>query len=242
VRNFFPISLILISSAFTARATVIYSDVTNYSGSGYAALGASTVGSNIITNVVADDITSDATEVGTAVTSFEFSIVNFNSVSVTVSPLVSFWTNTGTGGGPGTLLGSFTINAVTIGAGAAQLFTVNEGGGTFFVAPAAFWAGLTFDNNNGATGATAAQLNKIGQGIFAPPTVGSSADSFFQGTTPGQQSSNNPAGTFDFFNGNPVADFGWEFSNSMTAAPEPSSVLLVAAGFGLAALLAKRRS
>jgi hypothetical protein len=111
------------------------------------------------------------------------------------------------------------------------LFTFNGGS---FVVPAGgtFFAGVYFDDNGGTTGATAAQLNLLGQGVFAPPTVGSSQDSFFQ--TTGAGGGANPAGSFANFGGNPTADFGWAFSGTL-ATPEPGTgLLLLLAGVPLA--------
>jgi hypothetical protein len=31
-----------------------------------------------------------------------------------------------------------------------------------------FWAGITFDDNNGTTGATLVQLDNLGKGVFRP--------------------------------------------------------------------------
>ena len=49
----------------------------------------------------------------------------------------------------------------------------------------AIWAGIAFDNNGGATGATAAQLDNLAQGIFSPPDLGTSADQYFVTTAAG---------------------------------------------------------
>jgi hypothetical protein len=91
-----------------------------------------------------------------------------------------------------------------------------------------FWAGVTFDGNNGTTGATLANLNNLGPGIFDPPTLGSSQDQFFATNSAGSFLANNPAGSFFNFGGSPVANFGWAFSGTPPAAPgapEPPSLL-----------------
>ena len=74
----------------------------------------------------------------------------------------------------------------------------------------AIWAGIAFDNNGGTTGATAAQLDNLAQGIFSPPEVGTSADQYFVTTAAGSFASDNPVGTLANFGGAPPADFGWE--------------------------------
>ena len=88
-----------------------------------------------------------------------------------------------------------------------------------------FWAGITFDDNNGTTGISLSQLNNIGQLIYNPPTVGSSLDLYFQSIGPGDFPTGSPAGSFLFFNGSPVANFFWEFT--VTPVPEPTSLTLL---------------
>jgi hypothetical protein len=226
--------------ASIARADVLYSDVTTFSGEGFPNGGATVVAGNNTTVMVADDITVAAGAAGATVTGFTFSVANFNAAAVSARPTLAFFDNDGSSGGPGTLLGSFTLSPQSFAAGAVAFFT---DAGTFIVpASGTFWAGVFFDDNNGGTGATTAQLNSLGQGVFGPPTVGSSADEFFQSSGAGSASS-NPAGGFFFFGGNPVADFGWSFTGDL-ATPEPGTgLLLLLAGVPLAwRLRAKRRS
>jgi hypothetical protein len=225
-----------VAAAFTlalmSPAAVIYSNVTNFSGNGYAQGGATEVAGNDTTTMALDDITVAAGNGGVTVNSFTFSVANFNTTAVTAQPIVEFFDNNGASGGPGTLIASFAFTPISFTAGVVALFTST---GTFVVpAGGTFFAGVYFDDDNGTTGATAAQLNLLGQGIFAPPTVGSSQDSFFHTTGPGS-AANNPAGAFEFFGGNPVADFGWAFSDAALATPEPGTgLLLLLAGVPLA--------
>lgn len=228
----FSTFLAIACTAVPAGAVVIYSDTTTFSGSAYANGGATVVSGNDITNTVADDISPVASGVGQSVDAFTFSIANPNSLTLSVQPTISIWNSDGTSGGPGTLLYSAAFNPISVGASAVNLFTFNPGT-PLFVATSSFWAGITFSNDLGTLAITAAQLNQFGQGIFAPPTVGSSQDAFFGGNTPGQQGANNPSGSLVFFGGNPTADFGWSFD---TIAPEPSSLLLAGAALALVAL------
>lgn len=232
---FLPLGCLLFAAG--AQATVIYSDTTTFSGEGFANGGATVIAGNDVTKMAADDITVAPGFAGATVSSFTFSVANLNTSAVTAQPLIRFYSNDGTSGGPGTLLGAFTFNPISFSASVVGLFTFS--GSNLFTVPTSgtFWAGITFDDNTGATGATAAQLNNLGQGLFNPPTVGSSTDAFFETTSAGTFTGNNPAGGFDFFGGNPVANFGWSFSGT-AATPEPGTGMLsllaaipLAAGF-----------
>jgi hypothetical protein len=222
-------------SPFGARATpgASYSNIDTYSGQAYSN-GGSTAG---ITRMVCDDLTFALPYLaGQSFTSFTFSVSNLNTVAVSARPRVRFWRTVGAGGGPGTYYSAigYTFNAISFGANSVGLFTGNIGPG--FLQPAAgqtLWAGITFDNNGGATGATNDQLNLLGQGIFSPPAVGSSADTFWSSTVGGSFFNvNNPAGSQSNFGGNPAANFGWEFN-----VPTPGSIALL----GMGGLLAARR-
>lgn len=164
-----------------------------------------------VTTMVADDITPAAGFAGQSVTGFTFSVANFNAAAVSAAPTVYFYSSSGSGGGPGTLLGGINFNTILFASSSVNTFTYNPGTALFSL-PAAggfFWAGMSF--SDGATGtATPAQLNNLGQGIFNPPTVGSSQDAFFQSTAPAAVV-NNPAGSFFNFGGTPAANFGWQF-------------------------------
>jgi hypothetical protein len=71
---------------------------------------------------------------------------------------------------------------------------------------------------------TAAQLNLMGQGVFDAPTIGSSADVFWITTAAGSFfAPNNPVGSLSNLGGNPVANFGWEFSVDAPVPAKPTS-------------------
>lgn len=194
-----------------------YSNLTNFLGQGFVNGGATLQGANTITRLVADDITPTGANAGASITQFTFSVANFNSVAVTVRPRVRFWFADGAAGAPGTYYNlpgpvGFSFNPIAVNPGVV-LLTATLTPNLFSMPGVPFWAGLTFDDNNGTTGATAAQLDGLGQGIFAPPTVGSSNDVFFATTAAGNFFNlANPAGALGNLGGNPVANFGWEFN------------------------------
>jgi hypothetical protein len=231
--------LLVCSFAFTARATVIYSNTSNFSGDVTQNGSATELDTFDRTGIDADDIMPIAAGVGADVNSITYNIVNLNSTAVVFQPFLSIWAADGAGGGPGTLLYSQGLPDISQVPG-IEIYTFASGGPTLFVAPGQFWAGISFDNDNGSLSISSLELNNLGQGIYAPPTVGSSANEVFLGS-PGQQNSSNPTGNLTNFGPGLTADFGWEFDGTL-ATPEPASALLVAAGLALAGALAKRRA
>jgi hypothetical protein len=235
-----PLTWMLIAGS--AHAATIYSNVTNFSGSAFADGGATVTAGTDTTKLIADDITVASGFGGAVVDSFSFAVANLNAAAVTARPLVRFYDDDGAGNGPGTLLGSFDFNPISFGADAVAIFTFTAS--NLFTVPSGgtFWAAITFDDNAGTTGATQAQMNELGMGIFGPPTVGSSQDSFFETTSAGDFASNDPAGGFFNFGGNPVGDFGWSFDSAATTTPEPGTGMLsLLAAIPLAAYFRVRR-
>jgi hypothetical protein len=209
-----------------------YSNITTFTGFVVANGSATVQAGNDITALLADDCVTIAP--GMNVTQFSFSVGNGNSVTVTARPRVRFWANDGTGGAPGTFLAGFTFNPISFTASNVGLFSATIAAGSLIVpANGVIWAGMTFDDNTGTTGATAAQLNNLGQGTFNPVDVGSSADRDFLTSAAGSFLVNNPTGAIrpSPFGANPVANYAWEF------VPAPSSLGLL----GLGGLLAARR-
>jgi hypothetical protein len=198
-----------------------YSNISNFTGQGFANGGSALQGSNTITRLVADDITPTGVHAGMTVAQWTFSVANFNAVPVIARPRVRFYLADGSSGGPGTLLVGFSFNAITIPAGSVQLLTATGAG--FPMPGTRFWAGLTYDNNNGATPATAAQLDQLGQGLFSPPTIGSSLDQMFVTGAAGSFLASNPAGSLNNFGGTPPANFGWEFNVDQQVPTQPST-------------------
>ena len=170
-----------------------------------------------------------------------FSVYNGNDASVSAVADLRFYAANGVDGGPGTLLYGYNTPALTFAAGesALKLVDLPTGPTVFAVPDGTFWAGLSFSDGNGTTGATADQLADLGQLTYDPPTVGSSSDLFFQSDTAGAFTTSRPTGNLSSFGGDPAASFGWQFNVADTAVPEPTSIGL--AGVAAAAVLGRRR-
>ena len=203
------------SRGTTFLDVVQYSNVTNFLGQGFVNGGSGLQGANRITRLVADDLTPNGTSTGLDVTQVKFSVANFSANPVTCRARIRFWFDNG--GVPGAYYNvpanvGFSFNPLTFAPG-VTVVTGNIGPGLFSMPGTLFWAGITFDDNNGTTGATAADMDLLGQGIFDPPDVGTSEDVGFQTADPGSFfGTSNPTGALFNFGGAPVVNFGWEFT------------------------------
>jgi hypothetical protein len=222
---------------------IVYDNTTTPLVSAFQNGGAANQGGNTITRYVADDVTPLAGFAGRSVTQFTLSVANLNSTPVMARPRVRFFLPDGPGQAPGTGLASLAFPATTFAATSISLITSSILAPGQFVIPTGFtffWAGVVFDDNNGATGATLAQLNMFGQGAFNPPSAGSSVDIFFLSSAAGVPG-DNPAGNLQNFGGSPPANFGWRFE--VAAVPEPGPlVLLLPAAMGLLARAGRART
>jgi len=203
--------------------SVDYSNVSNFLGQAFVNGGSEVQGANRITRLIADDITPDG-QSGFDVIEITFSVANLNATPVTARPRIRFWFDNG--GAPGAYYNvpadvGFSFNPLTFSPG-VTLVTGSIGPGLFTMPGGRFWAGLTFDDNNGTTGATQAQIDGLGQGIFDPADIGSSEDLAFATTGAGSffGTSNPPGATFSFGGPPSPASFGWEFISS---APTPNT-------------------
>jgi hypothetical protein len=213
-----------------------YSNKTNFTGFGAANGGATVTTTGTV--AVMDDLNFDAGSgaVGQNLGILYFSVFNGDATTdINARVRVRFFDTTGTGGGPGVNTLAVSFNPITFTHGQVTVFSSDFS--TFnFVLPSSMWAAEFFDGASGAT-ATVAQLNELGQGLFNPPTVGTSQDRDFVTTAAGAPGS-NPAGTIRTspFGGNPAANYGWEFN----PVPEPASMAVL--GIGALALIRRRRS
>lgn len=202
-----------------------YSDVTTFSGQGYAAGGGAAVSGLATAKYISEEIHMVAAQPG--VIQFTFSIANFNATAVTARPRVRFHQLDNAGGTTtGTYITGFSFTPFSIPTG-VSLWT---GTTSAFSLPQDFSMGITFDNST-VSATTQAQINQLGVGVFNPPDVGSSPDLAFQTTSASVGNvSGAPGGTFNF-SGSPAANFGWEI------VPAPSSMALL----GLGGVIAGRR-
>jgi hypothetical protein len=229
--------LAMAASAAHAQGNIVVYNNTSTPTGGYDGSSAAYTGTGTYTDLVADDITVAAGLGGQTVNAFAFSIVNFGSAAVTVSPTISFYANSTTATAPGTILAAYNFNPITQGAGSYTVYTASVAGAFVIPTSGSFWAAESFTS----TTATTTQMASVGQYLFNPPTVGSSNDYFFQSTAASQGTASNPAGSLLYFGGSPVANFGWSF----TATPEPSQYAafgLGILGIGMMALKARRRN
>lgn len=134
--------------AVTANA--VYSNVTTFTGSGITNGGAAVdpaAATNTITTLIADDITATA---ASSVVLYRFNVANFNTTAVSARPRTRFYADNA--GVPGNFLGGNTFNPISFGAASVGTYSATIAALAF---PQKFWAGITFDNNGGGTGATA---------------------------------------------------------------------------------------
>jgi hypothetical protein len=194
----------------------VYSNVTTFSGSATPNGGSGTTSSNTTTRLIADDITL----VGTppfSIGAIRFNIANLNTVAVSARPRIRFYLADGVGGAPGTYITGFSYGAISYTAGNVATFTGFVS--PFSVTSNNIWMAMIFDNNTGATGATIAQMDNLGMGIFTPPDVGSSTDNIFRTTANGGAGSflvSNPVGATLNFTAAPVANLGFELIAAST--------------------------
>ncbi len=212
-----------------------YANRTNFTG--FGAVNGGAASTTVGTVAVMDDINPDAASgaIGGTLGSLYFSVYNSDATTdFTARARVRFFDTTGAGGGPGALLLAVTFNPISFTHGQVSVFTSDFSSFAFAI-PAHFWAAEFFDAASPST-ATLTQLNELGQGLFDPPTLGTSLDEDFVTTAAGAPAA-NPAGSIrnSPFAANPRANYGWEFD----AVPEPTSI--AALGIGALALLRRRR-
>jgi hypothetical protein len=232
-----------------AAQTAAYDNVTNSLSSWVITNGATTQGSNAISSLLIDDITFAPGSAGQTVTAITVTAANQNATAVTARPFLRFWNADGAGGGPGTYFSpggtplDVTFGPTQLTQGGVTNYVGTVLGAKSFQIPASekLWVGIGFDNVNGTTGATSAQLKNLGYSLFDPPTVGSSADIMYLTNTSGSfLGVDNPAVTPLNFHGNPVLNAGFRFG--VAPVPEPTGVLAVGLTAVVGYMARRRRS
>ncbi|CAN5191827.1 hypothetical protein BH09BAC2_BH09BAC2_13430 [soil metagenome] len=205
---------IITPSQYSANAA--YSNVDNYTGSGYANGGVANVAGTRTTVMVGDDLNFITVGLSApySIATFYWSVANFNAAAASARPTVRFYLADGAGGKPGTYVTGFLFNPININASSGGFFSFSPPGG-ILITSSNIWACLYWDNG-GASTATNAQLANFGQLMFDPSVTGTSADQMFITTSAGTFAANNPAGTIfsSPFGAAPKANFGWEFVSS----------------------------
>lgn len=171
----------------------------NYFSSGvtYENGGATLNGSNTVTRLLADDVTPLASEVGGDVRELKFTAVNIGITPVNARINFRFWFNSG-----GNLPGNYYDVPADVAfaddyqiAPGVNFLSIAIPAGTFTLPTGPLWCGMSYDDHDGTTGATAAQLDKLGQAISGTATIGTSNDGAFITDNPGEFSGvDNPAG------------------------------------------------
>lgn len=168
---------------------------------------------NLITALVADSIGLVGGSAPFELKQFSFSVINFNQTDVTARPRIRFYEADGPNGSPGTLIGGLSFAPITFTANSYQIFFNNPAPGAYVFNNRSFWAGMTFDDNGGTTGATLAQMNNLGQGVFNPIDIGNSTNGAFITDTAGGFYFSNPVGKV-YNVPERSFNFGWEFISS----------------------------
>jgi hypothetical protein len=201
----------------------VYSNLSNSTDFAHDSNGAANVGGNTITRMNADDIVAIPGFAGLSVTEFSCLVGNPADTPATARVDIFIYDSTGPNGLPGATLGVFPRQDITFNAHQSFRLTLSDAGPLFTLPSGRFWAGVAFDDRFGTIAVTAAQLNRLGMIFVHPPDIGASGDFFFATDSAGVSPNVNPAGGFYYFEGDPIANFGWEF-----VVPEPSAASLTA--------------
>ncbi|MBL7815752.1 MAG: T9SS type A sorting domain-containing protein [Saprospiraceae bacterium] len=189
----------------------VYSNVTNSLSSVYPIQDAGVVSGNSITGMICDNLTL----VGTppfSIGKITFVVSNSNASAVTVRPRMRFFLANAPFSKPGTSLGGFSFNSVSIPPNSKTTLAIKTSE-PFIINSNSIWAGMLFDNANGSTSATAVQLGQCGMHIYDPIDLGSSTTSFFQTNSypsSGSFLEDYPIGDTYLLQNNVPANFGWE--------------------------------
>lgn len=222
---------------FESRAGVVYQNTTNPIGVDWHFNGTQQVGSNLAANIDINELTLAPGSSGMQITSLSFLAYNSGTNTVMARPTMYIWEANGAEGKPGTLLGDFVLPIATFDHGANTDLSFSVPNDALIIpGNMTIWAGIGYDNDDGATSITAAQLNALGGRAYHPATVGTDGpQAYFIGPA---SVSSDPAVTA--FGTDFEANYGWKVQAS--AVPEPGSLLMLLIGaFSVMTLLISRR-
>jgi hypothetical protein len=205
-------------------ASIVYQNTTTPIGA-FEFNGAAVVRGGLAANIDLNELTLSAGSAGEAITSLSFIADNFNTGTVSARPTMYVWAADGSGGDPGTLLGTFVLPLESFAAGTG---TISLTVPTLLTVPSGLtiWTGIGFDNDNGTSPITMTQLNAIGGLTYHPSTVGTDGPNAFF-LVPGSAKSNPTLFAFGSTDG---ANYGWTVDAAPTATPEPGSFALLVLG------------
>jgi uncharacterized protein (TIGR03437 family) len=204
----------------SAPGTVVYQNTANPTGAGFTFSGHATLGSNLAANVDINMLTLAAGSAGQSISALSFLAYNSNSVAVEARPTMYIWA-AGDGGTPTTLLGSFVLPLTSLAASNQQALSLTlPGGGIIVPANGEIWAGIGFDNDNGASTIAATQLDNLGALTYHPATVGTDGPNAY--FIPPGASLNDPA--VIPFGSAFTANYGWTVQANTSVATANASV------------------
>jgi hypothetical protein len=196
------------STRFAPDAVVsAYSNLAGFNGAILTNGGVATDGVNTRTLFVADDIVPLPEYASADLVSVKIAVGNYNPVPVTVRLNAMLFDPDGPAGGPGTHVMSIIFSSLILDPLVVTVLSAMVPPGLFPMPDGPFWAGVSFDDDEGTAMVTPGQLANLGVAYFDPPQVGSSENRLFITATPFTMS-----GTILERTDSPAYNFGWEFN------------------------------
>jgi hypothetical protein len=172
------------------------------------------------------------------VTSVEFTMLNLNSSTLSASPVLTFYADSGSGT-PGSVIDSILFNPISV-AGSSYEFLTYTAPSSIFTASQTFWVGESF-SNNGVT-LTTAQLNNFGVIYETAASVGSDGAQYFISSGGSAIGTASPSGTLHATSGS-AGTMGIEMTGVMPVSPtpEPGTIALMTTGLAFVGEAVRRK-